>query len=163
MSLSQIPLWLWHKATPWSLTALPGHQTYCLILPSLFSHLQQSLNPSSHPVLLDLSDLPYLIFSPITALIHFQANCLHRCVQTNHLWEMPRNVNFIWNWVIAKSMSIFFLLWRMSKYCIKSVIFNYNHSCRPGIPELWVIFHGPFFWTVFFLNLSPPIPFLTSL
>lgn len=53
--------------------------------------------------------------------IHFHTNCLHWCLQTSHLWEMPRNVNFIWNWVIVRSDSIF-LLYRMNNHCINSAI-----------------------------------------
>lgn len=84
-------------------------------------------------VLLDGPDLPYLTLSPVRAVTRFQANCLHRCVQTNHLWEMPRNVNFIWNWIIAESIPIF-LLYRMNKYCINSAISNYNPNHRPVVP-----------------------------
>lgn len=104
-------LWLWllSKSNSSSLSALPRHHSHCPLWAALFPHPQPSLDPFSCSCLSECA-WPSLPHPPVTALICFQANCFYWHVQTNHLWEMPQDVNFIWNWVTAKSASFFYYI-----------------------------------------------------
>ena len=72
-------------------------------------HFQQSLNPFHHLSACGCAwpSLPHPLSS--RGPHSLQANCLHPSVPTNHLREMPWNVNFIWNWVIAKRFHFFII------------------------------------------------------
>lgn len=110
VNLAWVSLWLWliNKSNSSGLTALPRYHECCPLWAPLFPPPQQSLDPFSHSCLSECA-WPSLPYPSVTALIHFQANCFHWCVQTNHLWEMSQDVNFMWNWATAKIASFFII------------------------------------------------------
>lgn len=142
-------LWFPHigKSNFESLVTFPRYQILCTSWSSLLTWSKEWVYFCNF-FLLATSDSPYAILSPVADFIQLQANCLHRCMQTNHLWKMPWNVNFIWNGVIAKSASIF-SLYKMNDYHINSAISNYNQNhSLVVICELFLMAHF-FFCTIF--------------